>query len=149
EYPHWAVSLVDLERESDWRDPTLTNLPADPRGRPWACRSERWYRPVLVPQQGATPAAAAVYRDRGGYVVIGGAGHIGELWSERLVRQHDAQIVWIGRRPLDEAINARIARIASAGRAPVYLSADATDVASLAQAAQEIRARFGAIHGVV
>lgn len=149
EYPQWSVSLVDLESESDWGDPALTNLEPDPRGRPWACRGGRWYRPMLVPQQGTTPDAAAVYRERGVYVVIGGAGHIGELWSERLVRRHDAQIVWIGRRPLDDAIRARIERAASAGRAPVYLSADATDPVALAQAAQEIRARFGAIHGVV
>ena len=149
EYPHWGISLVDLESDDDWRDPALTNLTPDPRGRPWARRGARWYRPALVPQQGAMPDAAAVYRDRGVYVVIGGAGHIGELWSERLVRHHDAQVVWIGRRPLDAAIEARIARVARAGRAPVYLSADAANPVSLAQAAQEIRTHFGAIHGVV
>ena len=67
-----------------------------------------------------------------------------------MIRSHQAQVVWIGRRPKDASIEARLERLAAlGGPAPVYVAADAGDAQALTQAVAAIRRRHGAIHGVV
>ncbi|SEF27498.1 Methyltransferase domain-containing protein, partial [Variovorax sp. NFACC28] len=89
------------------------------------------------------------YRRGGVYVLLGGAGGIGEVFSEYLIREYQAQVIWIGRRPEDEAIEAKRARLGTLGPAPYYLSADATNHVLLQAAYEAIKERFGVIHGVV
>ncbi|OMG74766.1 amino acid adenylation domain-containing protein [Burkholderia ubonensis] len=150
EYPNWKVRLVDLPVDAGWPFDAVLGLPADPDGNSWAWRAGQWYRQHLLPVEVAElPQPQRAHRRGGVYVVIGGAGGIGEAWSEQMVRAHGAQIVWIGRRPLDAAIQARIDRMARVGPAPHYVAADASERAALEQARDAIRARFGAIHGVV
>ncbi|MEJ2125390.1 MAG: SDR family oxidoreductase, partial [Alphaproteobacteria bacterium] len=59
------------------------------------------------------------------------------------------QVIWIGRRPLDDEIQEKISRLAQIGPAPCYIAADAADQTSLQQAYETIRQQFGAIHGVI
>ena len=89
------------------------------------------------------------YRQGGVYVVIGGAGGIGEVWSEYMMRTYAARLVWIGRRQKDQAIQAKLDRLAKLGHVPLYLSADASDREALQQAYQAIKQEHGQIHGVV
>ncbi|MDK2598870.1 KR domain-containing protein [Bacillus stercoris] len=56
------------------------------------------------------------YKHGGVYVVIGGAGGIGEAWSEYMIRTYQAQIVWIGRRKKDAAIQSKLDRLALLGQ---------------------------------
>ena len=153
EYGHWQVRLVDVPLESEGAPPQLRleevlRLPADPQGNAWAYRAGEWYRQqlILCELQQSLPSR---YRQGGVYVVIGGAGGIGEVFSEYLIRTYQAQMIWIGRRPLDTAIQAKIDRLSSLGVAPTYLSADATDRDALEQAYQTIKARHGQINGLV
>ena len=78
------------------------------------------------------------YRRQGVYVVIGGAGGIGEVWSRFMIETYEARIVWIGRRPQDAAIHAKLEALATLGHEPLYISADATDRAALESAYREI-----------
>ncbi|OMG70997.1 SDR family NAD(P)-dependent oxidoreductase, partial [Burkholderia ubonensis] len=148
EYPNWSVRLVDLPEDDARPLDDVLRVPADAQGDGLAWRAGRWYRQRLLPARVA-PDGAAPYRQGGVYVVIGGAGGLGETWSEHLIRRHAAQVVWIGRRACDAAIQARIDRLARLGPAPLYLAADATDAQQLGEAARTVRERFGAIHGVV
>ena len=43
-------------------------------------------------------------------MVIGGAGGIGEVWSQFMMENYRAQIIWIGRRKKDDAIQAKLDR---------------------------------------
>lgn len=83
------------------------------------------------------------------YVVVGGAGGIGSVWSESMIRDYGAHIIWIGRREQDASITDKIAELSKLGPAPYYISADATDYGSLRQAYMEIKQRHSDIHGVV
>jgi len=65
------------------------------------------------------------------------------------VRRYQAQMVWIGRRPEDEAIAAKRERLGQWGPVPQYIEADATDGSALRAASEQIQAQHGAIHGVV
>lgn len=153
EHPHWRARIVDLD-DADGADEAaaraLDALPFERGGRPWARRRGDWFRPALRPVDDALVARAAPGGREGGvYVVVGGAGAIGQDWSEHMMRAHRAQLVWIGRRAQDDAITAAIRRLEALGPAPVYIQADAADARQLARARDEIRARFAHVRGVV
>ncbi|MFP5391999.1 MAG: SDR family NAD(P)-dependent oxidoreductase, partial [Gammaproteobacteria bacterium] len=153
ELPDWEVRLADVEANQAWPLDALLALPADPEGSPWAFRQGRWYRQQLVPTEAALDQdgidLAEPYRHGGVYVVIGGAGGIGQAWSEFVAQRYQANIVWIGRTPADAAIEQKLDAVARRGPRPLYIAADARDRADLERAYRLIKARFPAIHGVV
>jgi NADP-dependent 3-hydroxy acid dehydrogenase YdfG len=148
EYADWNVRLLDLPAAGDWPWRDLFALAGDPHGNASAYRDHRWYRQRLVPYRPAAEAAAA-YRPGGVYVVIGGAGGIGAAWSEALLRRMPVQLVWIGRRPQDDAMQTRLDRLAELGPAPLYIAADATDREQLEGARETIKRELGRIDGVI
>ena len=157
EYQNWKIRLVDLEADSsrgkDWPLADVFSLPSDPQGEPFAYRGGEWYRQKLVPLRDSGQSTftfnKTLYKTGGVYVVIGGAGGIGEAWSEYMIRTYQAQIVWIGRRPKDEVIQAKLDRLAIFGSSPRYITADATDRNGLQQAYEMIKAQYSRIHGVI
>lgn len=149
EYPNWRVRVADVE---DYDVPSLAavlDLAADPDGNLRIHRDGRWHGQRLMTVQPASPTSSRL-RQGGTYVIIGGAGGLGSVISEYLVRRYRAQVVWLGRRPQDARVEAAIARATGVdGPAPLYLRSDATDLASLRVAKDEIVRRFGAVHGVI
>jgi polyketide synthase PksM len=83
------------------------------------------------------------------YVVIGGAGGIGSAWSQAMVAQYQAQIIWIGRRPVDDDIQTKLDALAKLGSPPRYIQADASSLPELQNAYQAIKADYGQIQGVI
>ncbi|KWO66295.1 thioester reductase domain-containing protein [Burkholderia ubonensis] len=147
EYPHWRIRVIDL--------PAGDALPQDwltqdaPTGQPLLLhRHGQWFARGLVPLA-PPPADTPPYRPDGVYVVIGGAGGLGRVWTEHVLRSAGAQVVWLGRRPRDAALDAHCAALAAHGPQPIYLSADAGDEAALRAARDTVLARFGRIDGVV
>ncbi|BAH44963.1 putative polyketide synthase [Brevibacillus brevis NBRC 100599] len=148
EYPNWKVRLVDLEAHAEWPLRDIFALPADAHGNAWAYRGHAWYRQQLLPVQSPS-IHQTVYKQHGVYVVIGGAGGIGQAWSEYMIRTYQAQIIWIGRRKKEESIQNKINQLATLGPAPLYIEADATDRESLQSAYEEIKKQYGKINGVI
>jgi acyl transferase domain-containing protein/acyl carrier protein/SAM-dependent methyltransferase len=148
EYPSWRVRLLDLQTGTQWPFPELLAVPADSDGNAWAYRSGRWHRQRWVRCAMPKPEQTA-FRQKGVYVLIGGAGGIGEALSEYLIRNYSAQVVWIGLRKRDEVIQDKISRLSQLGPTPHYISADATDTLAMERASAEVELRFGTIHGVV
>ncbi|MGK3983833.1 SDR family NAD(P)-dependent oxidoreductase [Sorangium sp. So ce136] len=146
EFPAWNVRLLDVAGEGSVDD--LFTLPPDPQGNALAYRDKQWYRQTLVPLTGLS-AGRGLYRRGGVYVVIGGAGGIGEIWSEHLIREFQAHVVWIGRRQKDATIQAKLDRLAQVGPAPLYIAADATDRDALQAAYEQIKQRHPHVHGIV
>jgi acyl transferase domain-containing protein len=150
EYAHWSIQQIDLPAgvplplsEIHYR------LPADPQGHGWLYRNGHWYRQILVPLDVSSCETREAYRRGGVYVVIGGAGGIGEVVSEYLIHRYQAQMIWIGRRKSDAEILAKQERLATLGPRPHYITADASNQSALRQAYQEIKRSFGQIHGVI
>ena len=155
EAPAWQFRVVDLGADpaNDPAFDALAVLPADPAGEAYAWRGGQWFQRQLVP---IDPSAALAKRDPaadapsdGVTVVIGGAGGIGRVWSEQMIRDHQARIVWLGRRPLDAHIQSEIARLGQFGPAPNYVQADASDRAQLREAMLLIKRDHGPIKGLV
>jgi acyl transferase domain-containing protein/NADPH:quinone reductase-like Zn-dependent oxidoreductase/acyl carrier protein/ribosomal protein S18 acetylase RimI-like enzyme len=148
EHPHWSIRLLDMEEGSNWPAREMFALPFHHEGDALAYRRGQWSRPVLLPL-GEIATGPSLYRPQGVYVVIGGAGGLGEVWSRMMIQRHQASIVWIGRREIDAAISRKVAALAALGPAPVYIRADATDRKSLQSAYQAIKLKHARIHGVV
>jgi rhizoxin synthesis polyketide synthase/nonribosomal peptide synthetase RhiB len=113
-----------------------------------------WFRQLARVKADTMPARLPVYRDGGVYLVIGGAGGIGAVWSRHMISQHRARVIWIGRRARDAQIEAKLDDLTAISLmhdapAPVYLQVDAADEQQLAAAKQQITERFGPINGVV
>ncbi|WP_155660759.1 SDR family NAD(P)-dependent oxidoreductase, partial [Priestia megaterium] len=151
EYPNWKIRLVDLEKDCTWPTANLLTLPSDRRGRAWIYRDKQWYRQQLISIQPPVPVTAddSLYKQGGVYIVVGGAGRIGEVWSEYMIRSYRAQIIWIGRRQKDLTIQTKLDALAKLGHRPDYISADATDQQSLQQAYEVIKHRYGNINGII
>ncbi|ERO59981.1 hypothetical protein P308_15855 [Pseudomonas piscis] len=148
EYSHWQVRVLDLAGQAPWPSaqagPDVPELP----GETLALRDGQWYRQRLVPCV-LPDVGDSVLRERGVYLILGGAGGLGTVFSEYLIRRYQAQVIWLGRRETDAAIEAQRARLGSLGPTPLYLRADANDRAALEAAEQTVRRRYGAVHGVV
>ncbi|MGP1682269.1 MAG: SDR family NAD(P)-dependent oxidoreductase, partial [Giesbergeria sp.] len=156
EYSGWKIRLLDLPAP-DRTQPSLTSLlrrEANRNGDAQVFRQGQWHGLELLPLTLDLPPQPA-YRRGGVYVLIGGAGGIGRVLSEHLIRHHQAQVVWIGRRgPTERANNGSSIEqlqqlLGALGPQPHYIAADASDVDALQAAREQILQRFGTIHGVV
>lgn len=148
EYPNWNIRVVDLDAAEGCTLLDILALPPDPLGNAYVYREEEWYRQELVPVEYA-PLQHTVYRRGGVYVVIGGAGGIGEVWSEYMIRTYQARIVWIGRKNMDAVIQAKLDRLAAAGPQPAYIQANAAVLNELQRAYERIRGQYSRIDGIV
>ncbi|MGX4256847.1 SDR family NAD(P)-dependent oxidoreductase [Bacillus sp. YH3-2-B2] len=149
EYSNWSIRLLDLESQrGDRHLPDIFSLPADPEGNPWVFRAGQWHRQQLAVCQ---PHAGepSLYRHGGVYVIIGGAGGIGEVWTEYMIQTYQAKIVWIGRRKKDTQIERKLKRLAALGPVPQYFSADAADYDSLKRAYDTIVKEHGKVRGII
>ncbi|WP_141747702.1 type I polyketide synthase, partial [Streptomyces nanshensis] len=178
EQPYWRVRAVDLAEGEPFVPEEICALPADRRAHPLVRRGGQWLSRRLlpvgdvrpgtpndgprtavdgtdaVPQAVSAPSVSVPtggFRGDGVYVLIGGAGDLGTVLTEHLLRRYDARVVWVGRRAEDDAVRAAAARVAAAtgGEAPVYLSADARDPGALARVRDEVLRRYGRIDGLV
>lgn len=92
--------------------------------------------------------APTPFRERGVYLIVGGAGGIGQYLSRHLAERHRARIVWIGRRKLDDSIESAIEQINDLGGHVSYFCADVRDGIAVREVVATVRRDIGAIHGV-
>ena len=88
---------------------------------------------------------------RGGvYVILGGAGTIGQAVSLSLIEHYQAQPVWLGRTQVEaQELTQKLAAFTKIGITPAYYQADVTDLEALRRVIQTIQQRFGKIHGAI
>ncbi|WP_437677704.1 amino acid adenylation domain-containing protein [Sorangium sp. So ce131] len=149
EYAHWSLRLIDLPEREPWPSwEQLLAQPAQAQGNALVYRNGKWFEPHLVPTRLPEPNTP-VYRAGGVYVIVGGAGGLGVVFTEYLIRSHQARVVWIGRRARDAEIARKQEHLGKLGPAPHYIAADACDAAAMQAARREVIERFGRVHGVV
>ncbi len=152
ENPLLAVTCVDVGASDALQapGPLVAQLLAEPaqKGRlDVAWREGRRYVRRLVParlERGELPL-----RERGVYVIVGGAGGIGLQLAEELAGRFQARVVLTGRGPLTEAQRSRLSAIEARGGAVLHVRADVTRPESMRDVIAQAKARFGAVHGVV
>jgi bacillaene biosynthesis, polyketide synthase / nonribosomal peptide synthetase PksN/BaeN len=144
----WKLRIVDVPAGAPPPIEQILCLPHARNGDPLAWRGNEWLARALLPSRLAAPADAAPPQG-GVYVVLGGAGGIGEAWTRHVAQHQGAKVVWLGRRAEDDAIRSKIERIAEVGPAPIYLQADALDRKALEAARERIVSSLGPITGLV
>lgn len=145
EYANWSVRRTDLDTADLPED--LAALPDRAESDTLVRRAGQWLVRRWAPCRPGTVQRDA-YREGGVYVVIGGAGGLGTVWTRHVVQRYGAHVIWIGRRPQDASIEAKLSTCTGRGSVR-YLSADAADPASLRAAYEEVGRHHPRIHGVV
>ncbi|MCX8131319.1 MAG: SDR family NAD(P)-dependent oxidoreductase, partial [Clostridia bacterium] len=148
EYPDWRIRVIDLEAGYKWPLEEIFTLVPEPYGSPLVYRNGEWYRQQVIPVDYNT-TGKTTYKTGGVYVVIGGAGGIGEAWSEYMIKTYRARIIWIGRREKNTEIQEKLDKLAALGTAPHYIAADAADLKALLKAYKDIKKRYAQINGVI
>ncbi|MDB6039481.1 MAG: polyketide synthase, partial [Verrucomicrobiales bacterium] len=148
EYPHWKIRLVDIESGGGPLMREIFSMPFHPQGDARIYRNGEWFEASLIPVRNI-PAKDPLYRAGGVYVVIGGAGGLGEAWSRFVIEKYQARVIWIGRRGLDDRMQERLKAFSVAGSRPEYIQANAANLDSLQTAFDLIKSQYGRINGVV
>ncbi|MEV4315702.1 amino acid adenylation domain-containing protein [Actinocrispum sp. NPDC049592] len=147
----FAVRNVDVST----RDTDLTRLaaaiaaePASPVAELTLLRDGVRYRQRF--DEAEPPTAGTGLRTGGAYLVIGGAGVVGQAVTRHLHRHYGARVAWMGRRPQSHpAVQAAMVAATSGDRVPFYVSADVTDAERFRAAVAEAKAALGGLNGVV
>ncbi|UYK77834.1 amino acid adenylation domain-containing protein [Xanthomonas sacchari] len=148
EYPHWTVQVVDLDELGGcpWR--ILLGASPDPENSSTALRNGCRYQVRLV--SATLPAHTHTRLVEGGvYVVLGGAGGLGRAWTEYVLRRYRANVVWLGRSPLDGDVAEAVRTLSGVGGSLRYLCVDARRRVDLEAALKQIEAEHAVIHGFV
>ncbi|MEL7281117.1 MAG: SDR family NAD(P)-dependent oxidoreductase, partial [Pseudomonadota bacterium] len=145
EVPLWDIRALDLGA-SDALELTKALRVRGKAGQvSFLYQAGAWHTRCLVPGIWDVPKTAP-YAEGGVYVVIGGAGGLGQAWTRHVLAQTDAKIIWLGRSSQKGDVAQARERF---GQAVDYVKTDARDKASLKQSLNRIHQEYGRIDGVI
>ncbi|KYF88597.1 hypothetical protein BE20_22550 [Sorangium cellulosum] len=139
---------LDERRLVDLLDRELSDAGGDPHREVAYDGGERYVR-GLGPAEPIPCEDGAALRDRGHYLITGGAGGLGRIFARHLARRCQARLLLLGRSPLDERLRAELASLEVLGAEVMYRQADVTRTRDLEAALAEAKRRFGPLHGVI
>jgi acyl transferase domain-containing protein/pimeloyl-ACP methyl ester carboxylesterase/acyl carrier protein/enoyl-[acyl-carrier-protein] reductase (NADH) len=162
EYPRYKVSSVDIDlTESETVSlkefsldklgrvvlPAMTE-PQNSNGETVAYRNNNRYEQTIKEIQ-IPSVSKSVFKDKGVYLIVGGAGGVGLILSRYLAKTVKARLFLIGRSPLSDSKGKYIKEIEELGGTVTYYQADVTDFPSMEAAMREVKAIYGEkINGV-
>lgn len=88
-------------------------------------------------------------KQNGVYLITGGLGGLGYIFSEYLAKNFHATLILIGRSALNTATEQRLAHLKSFNDQITYLQADASNLDDVERVVAEAKQRFGKISGVI
>ncbi|GAX59142.1 beta-ketoacyl synthase [Candidatus Scalindua japonica] len=116
---------------------------------------ERYVRRVTEPVQeksvdkdNAAPDSVPL-KENGVYLITGGAGGLGLIFSRYFSEKYRAKLVLAGRSEVDEEIREKLKGIEAFGGEAVYLQADVCSYVDMENVVREARKRYGSINGVI
>ncbi|MCC5466705.1 SDR family NAD(P)-dependent oxidoreductase [Pelosinus sp. Bkl1] len=90
------------------------------------------------------------WKDRGVYLITGGAGGLGLIFAEEIVhRVKDATLVLTGRSLLSEDKQAQLKELETLGARVVYKQVDVTQEKAVIDLFQNIQEEFGSLNGII
>lgn len=148
EFALWSSRIVDIASLSEALFSDIDALPISANSCTLAHRNGGWYQSELVPFTLKQAPFKQVYKKRGNYLVIGGAGGVGRTWSKLIAASHQVQLIWVGRTAINDHIRQYIEEIAAYAPPPIYIQADASDKQDMLACREEIK-QFGTLNGIV
>lgn len=91
----------------------------------------------------------APIRQRGAYVITGGAGGLGLMFADHLARTFQARLLLTGRRALDGGAEAALDTMRAKGAEVHYVQADVSKREDVDRLVQACRDAYGAVHGII
>jgi len=85
----------------------------------------------------------------GVYIVAGGLGGLGFIFSEYLTKRFGARLVLLGRSPLTTAQADKLRRLQADQREVMYVQADVARLDDVVRAVRAAKERFGTVNGVI
>ncbi|MES2347144.1 MAG: SDR family NAD(P)-dependent oxidoreductase, partial [Pseudomonadota bacterium] len=108
---------------------------------------ENW---LELPAADAVAPAANPWREKGVYLLTGGAGGLGLIFAREIAsKAPGCTLVLTGRGAIDEARSALLSQVSALGVQAVYRQADVADEAQVAVLFAQIRQQFGSLHGII
>ncbi|MCJ8269428.1 MAG: SDR family oxidoreductase, partial [Psychrosphaera sp.] len=148
EYPRWDVRIVDIQKDAFLSGKVPWQEIAALSPGFYALRENQWYTFEVAAHQYQNIGKPS-YQKGGVYLVLGGAGGLGQVWSEWMIRHYAAQLIWVGRSAQNTEIQTALARLGQLGKTPLYFSADAADEVAMRDTLHRIKETFPTINGVV
>ncbi len=156
EYPHINIQLIDVaqddlsyQSESNRRFflKVLTRNADGQLLNHLFIRQKRCFQRELVPVRLPTNKKE-MFRQQGVYLILGGNGGLGFVFSSYLARKYKANIVWIGRSAPNNKTKEKQALIQKEGGKLTYIQADATNLREMKNAVDTAKSLFGNLNGV-
>jgi acyl transferase domain-containing protein/acyl carrier protein/NAD(P)-dependent dehydrogenase (short-subunit alcohol dehydrogenase family) len=89
-------------------------------------------------------------KKEGIYLITGGAGGLGRIFSRYLLEQYQARLILTGRSPLDDEKRAFVSELKQLSDSDIiYLQTDVSDHGSMKEAIQTIQNKYGSLNGVI
>ena len=148
EAPHYRYKVIELGQASaEAADQLLSEWGQQDEVHIRYSADGRAIRKLI--EQTPAPINSVPWRTGGVYLIIGGLGGIGQQLAAHLLSNYKAQLVLTGRRELDETQRARLDQLRSLGGDVLYLRADVGERENVERLVASIKARHGALHGIV
>lgn len=110
----------------------------------------RWVRSAIpAPAIEQFEPKASLIRAGGTYLITGGLGGLGRIFARHLAQKYSANLVLLGRKPIDESVEEALAELQAGDNSVHYLSADVTDLDSLRHALSTLPEKLKQFHGVI
>ncbi|MBD3315981.1 MAG: SDR family NAD(P)-dependent oxidoreductase, partial [Chitinivibrionales bacterium] len=150
----YKVRNCDFSRKdlanSDQRDillNALVNEPASDRGELIKFSDGQRYRMAFTRLEWAENDDTVIKQD-GVYVILGGSGTVGQIFTRNLIERYNATVVWIGRSAKDsDKVRSMLASWECAERKLFYVQGDALHLTSMEKAVKDIKNAHGSIAG--
>lgn len=83
------------------------------------------------------------------YLITGGLGGIGYIYAKYLAKTYECRLALLGRSPLNEEMERKVAKLKEYSRGVVYIQADVTEAHALREALIKVKEELGEINGVI
>ncbi|WP_438432127.1 SDR family NAD(P)-dependent oxidoreductase [Gorillibacterium sp. sgz500922] len=111
---------------------------------------ERWVRTWREYTPKAVSSRSLPLREKGVYLITGGAGGLGLIFAEYLARKCRAKLILTGRtRVLPSATWTRIKELEGLGAEVEYISADLTNKSDVKELIGRVKHRYAGLHGMI
>ncbi|MET0497717.1 MAG: type I polyketide synthase [Steroidobacteraceae bacterium] len=156
----WKVVSVDGERgaeeiarclsnelcDAGWEDSEVRYLNEQQGDRLVSHRQTRQMKRYAPP---AIEKLGAAVKHNGVYIVTGGLGGLGYIFSEHLAREYGAKLVLTGRSALNAEQQTKLAALNTHGDTVIYVQADVSDPEQADAVVLAAKRRFSRISGVI
>lgn len=159
EHPKLQCKAIEVRQESLGYESILDAVLTEYRGWPQdatAIRYEGKVRSIkkvktldLNKPADAPPSQDMPIRERGVYLITGGAGGLGLILAEFLTREWKARVVLSGRSKLSVEREARLEQMRKQGGEVLYLNADVSNPEDVESLIHQSKSHFGEIHGII